>query len=91
MTWSSKDAMPVSPRSTTATPPVPGTGAAPPLSIPEQIPTYAQQRGYLLESDEEHNNALTAEQERMLAAEGIWPEREWSIWRHAVTRGIKAY
>lgn len=91
MTWNSRDAMPPVRRDKTAQAPPwqPGETSATPM--PEKIPTYTQQALYLLANEEEGLARLTPEQERMLAADGIWPEREWSIWKHAMTRGIQAY
>ena len=57
---------------------------------PEKIPTYAQQSVQRLGDEEEGPYRFSTEQERELAAEGIWPERQWTIWKHAVTRGIQA-
>jgi hypothetical protein len=61
------------------------------MPAPEKIPTYAQQHQYTLESDEGTPWRPSQDQERELIAEGIWPERQWSIWKHAMQRGVQAY
>jgi hypothetical protein len=58
---------------------------------PEKVPTYAQQHRYIQGDEGEKAFRFSQEQERELVAEGIWPERQWSIWRHAMQRGIQSY
>ena len=94
MTWDARDSMPQRKQ---------GEGLAPParhapteeaanghLAPPVPLPTYAQAAAYLTPDEEGEPIRWTLQEERALMADGIWPEREWSAWRHAMTRGVVA-
>ena len=95
MTWQPRDAMPAKKIGDGLVPPTRSSSAEEPasghLAPPVPLPTYAQAAAYLTPDDEDGELIRwTQQEERALMAEGIWPEREWSAWRHAMTRGIAA-
>jgi len=93
MTWQARDAMP-------KTKHVPGKivespedepRARPGAHDPEKVPTYVQSDTWMREDVDEKPLTFTPMQQRQLMEEGIWPEHQWPIWRHIMTRGIEAY
>jgi hypothetical protein len=89
MTWNARDAMPQPKRGKVAA--APGGGRSDAKPLPEQVPTYAQRSASLMHAETDGEFRFTQAQERELIAEGIWPDRQWGIWRHAMQRGIQAY
>ena len=67
------------------------SGGDPVARDPEKVPTYAQHQRQMFADEQDKEFRFTQEQERELIAEGIWPERQWSIWKHALQRGIQSY
>lgn len=90
MTWSARDTLPKPKRGKAASAPEPSTGTSVQRD-PDKVPTYAQAHRHTLGAEDETQFRLSLDQERELAAEGIWPDRQWSIWKHAMTRGISSY
>lgn len=90
MTWSARDGIPRQKRGKFTPAPRPPVESGPRSADPDKVPVYAQRAEDQLVRGMDAPFRFTSAEERDLMAEGIWPEREWSIWRHAMTRGIQA-
>ena len=93
MTWQRRDAIPKEKRAPgkTVEPTEDTPRELPGAHDPEKVPTYVQSDAWMREEEDEKPFTFTPMQQRQLMEEGIWPEHQWPIWRHIMTRGIQAY
>ena len=92
MTWSARDSMVKASRGERGAfgKKVGADGEKPAVAaVPDKVPRYAENAEYRQRTDDETPFVFTRSQEVALMEDGIWPDRQWSIWRHAMTRGIQ--